>query len=159
MSPTHFFFPWFWQPSTYILGKWLSFLNLNFHGILVGSPWLNHHHFWQKKSLSGRLETSPQLHGFVPQVHERVVAVPTGLPWRAPGGRQGGKSREVPGGRNGIGSAFFSTRCYHLTCSLGGWLCTLPKHVASCMYWNSRWWCFSMNCIHRRDGTLYWPRT
>ena len=52
----------------------------------------------------GRLETSPQLHGFAPQVRERVVAVPTGLPWRVPG--EPGKSREVPGGRNSIGSHF-----------------------------------------------------
>ena len=113
-------------------------------------PLLNHHHVWRKmvKTL-GRLETSPQLHGCAPQGHERVVAVPTGLPWRFPGERSGMK---ITCWR------IFPTRCYHLTCR-EGWLCTLPKHVASCMYWNSRWWCFSTNCILRRHGTLYWPRT
>lgn len=139
MPPTHFFFPM--VLATLNLFSWQMTLipKPEFSRHFGKVPLLNHHHFWRKmvKTL-GRLETSPQLHGFAPQGHERVVAVPTGLPWRAPGGRQGGKAREVPGGQNGIGSAFFSTRCYHLTCSLGGWLCTLPKHVASCMYWNSR---------------------
>ena len=142
----------------------LSSINLNFvSGILVGFPYFSppfRGEFPHLSFTASRGEFTKELSPFRQDF--------LGETWRL--------GNPSSGGRNGIDSnqgPFFPTwwtpeilyctllhslSWVFLTCR-EGWLCTLPRHVATCMYRNSRWWCFSMNCIPQRDSAQFWPRT